>query len=237
VAAACGVPWRLRRAAARWPARRVLVLAVERDDAPNLLAAARREIEASHHQVQFVSRTVGGLGKFENLDALLSEHPAGGHDWLLLLDDDVALPPRFLDAFVFLAERFGLRMAAPAHRQRSHAAWAVTRRRAASVVRETGFVEIGPVVGLHASTFETLLPFPPLRFGWGLDLHWSAVARRRGWRVGVIDAAPIRHGLRVVAASYGHAEAIAEAREFLAGRAFTSAPEANQSLVVHRSWM
>src|SRR5947209_7151641 len=70
VAAAYGVPWRLRRAAARWPARRVLVLAVERDDAPNLLAAARREIEASHHQVQFVSRTVGGRGKFENLDAL-----------------------------------------------------------------------------------------------------------------------------------------------------------------------
>jgi hypothetical protein len=236
-ALAYGLPWRLRRAAARWPARRVLVLAVERDDAPNLLAAAAQEIERSHHHVHFLSRTIGGRGKFENLDALLAEHPAAGHDWLLVLDDDVALPAGFLDAFVFLAERFGLRLAQPAHRARSHAAWTVTRRQAFSVARETAFVEIGPVVGLHASTFETLLPFPPLRFGWGLDLHWAALARRHGWRTGVLDATPIRHGLRLVAASYGHPEAIAEARAFLSGRPFTPAAEANRSLVVHRSWL
>jgi hypothetical protein len=237
VGLARGLPWRLRRAAARWPARRVLVLAVERDDAPNLLAAAAREIERSHHHARFVSATIGGRGKFENLHTLLGEYPAAGHDWLIVLDDDVVLPAGFLDAFVFLAERFGLRLAQPAHRRRSHAAWSVTRRQAGSVARETAFVEIGPVVGLHASTFETLLPFPRLRFGWGLDLHWSALARRHGWRIGVLDAAPIRHGLRVVAASYGHPEAIAEAREFLAQRPFTPASEANRSLVVHRSWL
>ena len=237
VALVRGVPWRLRRAAARWPVRRVLVLAVERDDQPNLLAAARAEVERSHHQVHFASCTIGGAGKFENLDALLAEHPAAGHDWLLLLDDDVALPRGFLDAFVFLAERFGLRLAQPAHRGRSHAAWTVTRRRAGSVARETAFAEIGPVVGLHASTFEVLLPFPPLRFGWGLDLHWAALAARRGWRVGVLDAVAIRHGLRVVAASYGHPEAIAEARAFLEGRPFTPAREANRTLSVHGSWL
>lgn len=236
-ALAAGLPWRLPRAAARWPARRVLVLAVQRDDAPNLLDAARVEIGRSHHQVDFVSRTVGGRGKFENLDDLLGEHPAPGHDWLLLLDDDVALPAGFLDAFIFLAERFGLRLAQPAHAGRSHAAWAVTRRRAGSVVRETAFVEIGPVVALHASTFETLLPFPRLRFGWGLDLHWSALAQRHGWRLGVVDATPIRHGLRTVAAAYGHGEAIAEAQRFLAGRPFTPASEANRTLSVHRSWL
>jgi hypothetical protein len=236
-AAATGVPWRLPRAAARWPARRVLVLAVERDDAPNLLAAAREEIARSHHQIELAVRPVGGRGKFENLDDLLAEHPAAGHDWLLVLDDDVALPAGFLDAFIFLAERFGLRLAQPAHAARSHAAWAVTRRRALSVVRETAMVEIGPVVALHASTFETLLPFPRLRFGWGLDLHWSALAHRHGWRIGVVDATPIRHGLRTVAASYGHADAIAEASTFLDGRPFTPAGEANRTLSVHRSWL
>ncbi len=39
-------PWRLRRAAQRWPRRRVLALAVERTDVPNVLAAAREELGA-----------------------------------------------------------------------------------------------------------------------------------------------------------------------------------------------
>ena len=138
--------------------------------------------------------------------------PLDGFDWLLVVDDDVALPRGFLDAFVFLAERFDLAMAQPAHRWRSHAAWNVTRRRPFSLVRETAFVEIGPLCALRADTFETLLPFPPLRFGWGLDAHWSALARARGWRQGVIDATPIQHGLRRIASSYDPADAIDESR-------------------------
>ena len=52
---------------------------------------------------------------------------------------------RFLDRFVGLCERFGLDLAQPAQSQRSHSAWRVTRRRPASLVRETRFVEIGPL--------------------------------------------------------------------------------------------
>ena len=70
-----------------------------------------------------------------------------------------------------------------------------------------------------------LLPFPELRFGWGLDSHWGALARERGWRLGVVDALPVRHETQVVASTYTHAEAIAEAGEFLAGRPYvTRAP-------------
>jgi hypothetical protein len=229
-------PWRVRRAAATWPRRRVLVLAVERENAPNILAAARAELLSSHQEVRFESSSVGGRGKFENLDRLLERVPADGFDWLLVLDDDVALPHGFLDAFVFLTERFDLAIAQPAHRWRSHAAWNVTRRRPFSVVRETGFVEIGPVCALRADTFETLLPFPPLRFGWGLDAHWSALARSRGWRQGVVDATPIRHGLRRIASSYDPADAIDEGRAFLADRPYTPTAQANRTLVTHRNW-
>jgi hypothetical protein len=229
-------PWRVRRAAREWPARRVLVLAVEREDAPNILSAARAELVASRHQVEFASIGIGGRGKFENLNLLLERHPADGFDWLLAIDDDVALPRGFLDAFVFLAERFDLAMAQPAHRWRSHAAWDVTRRRPFSVVRQTAFVEIGPLCALRADTFETLLPFPPLRFGWGLDAHWSALARSRGWRQGVIDATPIRHGLRRIASSYEPTDAIDEGREFLIDHPYTPAAEANRTLVIHRRW-
>ncbi len=227
---------RLHRAARDIPRRRVLALAIEREGEPNVLAQARDELLRSRHQVEFASAPAGRRGKFENLNALLSAHPARGHDWLLVLDDDVALPPGFLDAFVFLAERFKLSIAQPAHRARSHAAWRVTRRRVGTLVRETRYVEIGPVVAFSAETFETLLPFPPLRAGWGLDLHWSALARARGWREGVVDATPIRHGMRLIAASYDRTAAVEEARRFLAERPYTPASEAQQTLLTHRSW-
>jgi hypothetical protein len=230
------MPWRLRRQARAWPQRRVLVLATERTDAPNLLAPARAELARSVHEVQFAVTDVGSRGKFENLNELLEAQPASGHDWLLLLDDDVTLPRGFLDDFVFLAERFGLALAQPAHRWRSHAAWAVTRRRPGVVARETRFVEIGPVSALHSVTFDELLPFPPLRFGWGLDSHWSAVAASKGWRLGVIDATPVRHGLRRIAAAYDRSDAVTEAQSFLSERPYTPAVDAQRTLTVHRGW-
>ena len=236
LALARGLPVRLRRAAAHVPARRVLALAVERDDAPNVLPRARRELERSRHEVTFAATSAADRGKWENVDRLLREHPAAGHDWLLVVDDDVVLPHGFLDVFVFLAERFELRIAQPAHRARSHASWRVTRRRPGSVVRQTAFVESGPVVGFHALTFESLLPFPPLRAGWGIDAHWSAVARDRGWRLGVVDALGVRHGMRRIAASYDREEAIAEGRHFLASRPYVPASEAQRTLAVHRRW-
>jgi hypothetical protein len=226
---------RVRRAAERMPRRRVLALAVERAGEPNLLAAARDELRRSRHEVEFAGTDAGTRGKFENLNALLSAHPVAGHDWLVVLDDDVELPSGFLDRFICLVERFELTLAQPAHRRRSHAAWEVTRRRAGSLVRETQFVEIGPVCAFAARAFDTLLPFPELRAGWGLDAHWSAVARDHGWKLGVIDGVPIRHGLRPIAASYDREAALAEARSFLAGREYVAAGEAQRTLATHRT--
>jgi len=92
------------------------------------------------------------------------------------------------------------------------------------------------VFAFHARAFDALLPFTPLRAGWGLDVHWSAVAKERGWRLGVIDATPVGHGLRPIATSYDRQAAIDEAREFLAGKRYTEAGEAQRTLVTHRSW-
>lgn len=229
-------PRRLRRAARQWPRRRVLALGVERAGEPNLLSSAREELLRSKHDVRFDSTAVGELGKFENLNALLARNPPQGYDWLLALDDDVSLPRGFLDAFVFLIERFDVRLAQPAHRARSHAAWEITRRRSRSLVRETAYVEIGPVVAFHAVTFPVLLPFPRLRAGWGLDAHWAAVAREHGWPLGIVDATPVRHGLRRIAASYDRDEAIAEGRRFLSGRPYLKASDSQRTFVTHRTW-
>jgi GT2 family glycosyltransferase len=216
--------------------QRVLALAVQRPERDALARAIDAELLRSRHDVELHTCPPGGLGKFENLDRLLAAHPADGHDWLLVLDDDVELPRGFLDRFLFLCERFSLELAQPAHRLRSHAAWPVTRRRARSAVRETAFVEIGPVTAFAARTFPVLLPFPELRMGWGLDVHWAAIAREHGWRCGILDAVPIRHLAAPAGAAYAREDAVAEARGFLAGRPYLSAREAGRTLTTHRGW-
>ena len=212
------------RRARSLPRRSVLVLGVER---PGLLmGAARAELGRSRHAVTMRTRAPGTLGKFANLNALLAEHDPAAHDWVLVVDDDVVLPRGFLDAFVALAEEAGLVVAQPAHRLFSHAAWPVTRRRAGSLVRRSTFVEIGPVTAFQATAFDALLPFPDLAMGWGLDVHWSAVARERGWPAGVIDATPVGHTLAPAAQGYSREVAVAEARAFLADRPYVTREEA-----------
>jgi hypothetical protein len=227
----------LARAARRQPpARRVLVLGVERPEHLALSRRAHRELRRSRHLVDLYTCPPAGFGKFENLNRLLADHPADGYDWLLLLDDDIELSRGFLDRFLFLCERFSLQLAQPAHRLSSHAAWPQTRRRASSVVRETSFVEIGPLTALAGETFTELLPFPALRMGWGLDAHWAALARERGWRLGVIDAVSIRHRAAPAGGRYSREQAVEEARSFLQGRPYLTADEAQRTLAAHRRW-
>src|SRR4051812_40057542 len=229
-----GAPDRARaaRAARGAERRRVLVLSIVRDANRATWDAASRELLSSRHDITIAEGAVGGRGKVENLNAPLG--PPDGIDWLLGVDDAVALPRRFLDTFLALAERFDLKLAQPAHRLASHAAWPVTRRRAGSLVRETSFVEIGPVTAFHRDVFGTLLPFPALRMGWGLDVHWAAVAREHGWRLGVVDATPVAHMSAPAASTYSRAEAQAEAEAFLADRRYVPRDEADRTITVHR---
>ena len=241
---ASGRRLRLSLAARHNPSpRKVLVLGVERPEHHALARGIRAELLRSRHDVELHTGGPGNLGKFENLNRMLAGvvGEAGGspipdHDWLLLVDDDVLLPRGFLDRFLFLAERFSLDLAQPAHRLNSHAAWDITRRQMGSVARETCFVEIGPVTAFSHRTFSTLLPFPELRMGWGLDAHWAALAREQHWRCGVLDAVSIRHQVAPAASTYSREAAIAEARTFLAHRPYLSARESQHTLTTYRSW-
>ena len=219
----------LRRAARDTPPRRrVHVLGVTRPEHRAITDAIAAELSRSRHDVALhLTAGAPGLGKWENLRA--APQPAPGTDWLLVVDDDVVLPHRFLDVFLHVAEAHDLKLAQPAHAFASHAAWPVTRRRPGLVAHRTRFVEIGPVTAIHADAFAALLPFPPLAMGWGLDAHWSAAAARAGLALGIVDATPVRH-LRPVAASYPQAAAIAEADAFLAGREHVTRDEAAQVL-------
>jgi hypothetical protein len=237
---------RTDRLARAQPRLRVLVAGVYRPG--SLLPAALERLRSERHDVRFA------LGAVEEADPLLAEHTAaerlgggkfenvnrvlaaggGDFDWLLVVDDDLRLPPRFVDRFLAVCERFGLDLAQPAQTLRSHSAWRVTRRRPASLVRETRFVEIGPLTAFGRRPAAELLPFPELRYGWGLDLHWAALAAERGWRLGVVDATPVRHESATVGAAYRREDAEAEAAAFLADRPYLSARGAAEVLAVHR---
>ena len=225
---------RLRAAAAHEPPRRrVLVVGVARPEQAGVSARLLRELELSRHHVELrMAPGAPGAGKWANLNAALRAHPPTGADWLLLVDDDIALPRGFLDLFVLAAERAGLRLAQPAHAFASHAAWPVTRRRPGLMARRTRFVEIGPLTALHSSAFPALLPFPELQMGWGLDAYWSAAAAAAGLPLGIVDVTPVRH-LRPVASAYPRADALAEAEAFLAGRPYVTRAEAGEVLATY----
>ena len=257
-----GTRRRATRLARDTPQRDVLVLGVYRPDSS--MPATLQVLHSATHSVRIALGSTGPAedslrehtvaenltgGKFENLNRLLAAATPGsdaraasgsspstgaGPDWLLVVDDDVRLPRRFLDRFVAVCEAFGLDLAQPAQTLRSHSAWKVTRRRPASLVRETRFVEIGPVTAISRRAATELLPFPELRYGWGLDLHWAALADQRGWRLGIVDALPARHESSPVGAAYSREDAQAEAARFLADRPYLPSVRANEVLAVHR---
>jgi hypothetical protein len=223
----------LDRLAKSTPPRRVLGLSVFRPGGA-LIDAAVEELQTTRHELKLELGSTASLtgGKFQNLNVLL-EKADPEFDWLLVFDDDVGLPPHFLDRLIAVAEHFHLALAQPAQTLMSHAAWRVTRRRPNSLVRETRFVEIGPVTAFRRDVAQELTPFPDLKFGWGLDLHWAALAQERGWRLGVVDALPVKHESAPVATSYRHDDAIQEAQAFLTGKPFVRAAQAQETLVTH----
>jgi hypothetical protein len=236
---------RLARSAT--PQREVLVIGVYRPG--SLLAEALPALMSERHRVRIALGSTGPAdeplrehtvaenlagGKFENLNRLLEAAGPETPDWTIAIDDDVRVPRAFLDRFVGVCEAFELDLAQPAQTLRSHSAWKVTRRRPATLLRETRFVEIGPVTAFGRAAAAELLPFPELRYGWGLDLHWAAVAAERGWRLGVVDALPVRHEFGVVAAAYAREDAVEEAASFLAERPYLPSERAGDVVAVHR---
>ena len=253
---------RTARLARDTPRCDVLVIGVYRSG--SLMPDALQALRSDRHNVRIALGSTGASdpalepdtvatdlagGKFENLNEVLERADRGAAathgaaatqgdrapaDWLLVVDDDVRLPRAFVDRFVAVCEAFGLDLAQPAQTLRSHSAWKVTRRRPASLVRETRFVEIGPVSAFSRRAAAELLPFPELRYGWGLDLHWAAIAGQRGWRLGVVDALPVRHESSLVGAAYSREDAEAEAARFLADRPYLASARAGEVLAVHR---
>jgi hypothetical protein len=243
---ALGIGRELDALAAEGPRSEVLVLGIYGGDGAQLQAALRELRESVHHvrvalgsmgesapalAAETVATNMDG-GKFANLNRVAERAGPLAADWVLLVDDDIAIGRHFLDRLLIVAERIRLSLAQPALSRASYGWWNVNRRRP-DLARETQFVEIGPVVLIHRDAFRELTPFPEEGMGWGLCLHWGALARKRGWKLGVVDAVPVRHESRRVAAAVDTGAAREAAERLLAEREHLSYAEAETQLVRH----
>ena len=180
---------------------------------------------ASRHEVAIAH---GGAGRARQVRepqrAARRARPAERLDWLLVVDDDVVLPRGFLDRFLHVAERAGLRLAQPAHRLHSHAAWPVTRRRAGARRARDALRRDRAGHGVpRATRSRRCCRSRTCAWAGAWTPTGRAVAREHGWPIGDRrrDADP-PHARRS-AARYAREAAIAEARAFLAGRPYVRA--------------
>lgn len=211
------------------PAQRVLAVGIYKspDQLVELVRALDNGLDTIDFRFGAMADSASGLeqhtiathmtaGKFQNANRLL-EGVEQDYDWLLIVDDDVRIPPHFLSLMIEIASALDFSLSQPAQSRFSNANWQITRRRFLSLARETSFVEIGPVTLVRADAMKLLLPFPQdLRWGWGLDFHWAHVVKENGLRMGIIDAATVVHASRKVASTYSWDAAQIEGREYLA---------------------
>jgi hypothetical protein len=227
----------------------VLVLGVY--ESGSRAPAAVSELRRSRHDVRFaygsrdpqpdpsIAQETVAVGMdgllLENRNRLLELAPPGPARWTLTVDSDVAFTPRWLDRFIAVCEHFDLALAQPANTRRSYESYDLTRRSPASLVRETRFVEIGPVAAIREDAARELLPFPAdAGMGWGVDLHWSHVAAEHGWRMGIVDAVPIRHEDKGHGNTYMVQRAADAQERFLAAHPHATRDEALRTLRTHR---
>jgi hypothetical protein len=163
--------------------------------------------------------------KFTLLNGLLADLSC--FDTVLILDDDVKLPRRFLDRYLMLVTRYQFALSQPARTRDSYIDHSFTAQMPGLVARSTRFVEIGPVFCIDREAFEIILPFDAESpMGWGLDFVWPARVEKSGKRMGILDALPVSHSLRKPLTNYTRDRAEEDMNKLLAENDHLSQAEA-----------
>lgn len=146
--------------------------------------------------------------KYEILNDLLGGDVLRDVDYLVLVDDDILLPVEFLDSFLALQQELGFAIAQPARTPNSWIDLPIVEQHPGISARRTLFVEQGPVISFHRSTFEFVLPFDLTSpMGWGFENLWSLAVTERNLTMGIIDDVPVDHSMRGPVANYDWSEA------------------------------
>lgn len=172
--------------------------------------------------------------KFALINRLLAEASASAYDHVLVTDDDITLPPGFVDAYLKVVGRHGFSLAQPARTHDSHIDHPFVEAVDRLEARRTRFVEIGPLFSLDRRGAALLTPFDEEAYmGWGLDFVWPAQLERAGLRLGIVDATPVAHRIRKSVTHYDLAHATSAMERFLAARPHLARAEAFTVLERH----
>jgi len=169
---------------------------------------------------QVADVTVGTIlrekSKSQIMNELLSKEDLSKYEFVLLTDDDIVLPHRFLDQFISLQERLGFSIAQPARTSNSYIDHPIVEQQPGVLARQTLFVEIGPVVSFHKSAYDLVFPFDlTSSMGWGYENVWAYRVAQRQMKMGIIDGVPVDHSLRKPVAYYRWDDADSQRKKFL----------------------
>jgi hypothetical protein len=229
---------------------RVLVLGVYLADKENRAADTARELSRSRRwQVEqrwvalgrapvapdlagvTVFRQRSRAPKFVLLNRLLCTVDLERYAYVLVTDDDIALPGGFLDDYLELVARHGLALAQPARTHGSYIDHWLVEQLDGLLARRTRFVEIGPLFSMRRDAARLLTPFSEASpMGWGYDLAWPVVMEEAGLALGIVDATPVAHDLRKPVALYDDRDAAIAMQAFLAAHPHLARHDAFQIL-------
>jgi len=157
--------------------------------------------------------------KFVLLNRLLAGRNLSGYRFVVFADDDIDVPPGFLDDYLRLVNRYDFALSQPARTHDSFIDHRFVERLDGIDARWTNFVEIGPVVAMRRDAASILLPFDEQSpMGWGYDFTWPRTMQDAGLRLGIVDATPVRHSLRKPVTGYSWDTANDQQQKYLAGR-------------------
>lgn len=153
-------------------------------------------------------------GKFSLVNRLVGE--LGRHDFVVVCDDDIALPEGFVDRYLEIVNRYDLALAQPARTHDSYVENWIVEQLDGLVARRTRFVEIGPLFSMRRDAARLLMPFDEAApMGWGYDVVWPVRIEQAGLRMGIVDATPVAHKMRKTVSLYDSHETSFEANQFL----------------------
>ena len=164
--------------------------------------------------------------KFALVNRLLAEATLADYDHVIVTDDDISLPPGFVDDYLSVVARRDFSLAQPARSHDSHIDHAFVEVRDRLEARWTRFVEIGPLFSFDRRAAPLLTPFDEAAYmGWGLDFVWPALLEKAGLRLGIVDATPVAHRIRKSVTHYDLDRATAAMERFLASHPHLSRTE------------
>lgn len=149
------------------------------------------------------------------LNRLLRDVNLADYEYVMIVDDDIALPAVFVDHYLRIVAQRGFALSQPARTHNSYIDHYFVAQLMGIESRETNFVEIGPLFVVHQSAYSLILPLderPPM--GWGLDFVWPVLIERQGLSMGIVDACPVEHCFRKPVAYYDYVEADTGMKKF-----------------------